>query len=208
MGHARRAHEVTVQGAARARPDAHAACCSASADEAAVRRCAPPWAARTTSPAPLTSTAGRRLRLEGVAASVEARLKGLRDLAGRGGRRDRRSSGTLESRAFWRDVRDVAPLSGAARRRRVEDLLSADRRARHRRAHQGAATGGRGLLRLVAAAWSGSPCRQRRRRPLDVRGALRDGGHATLDPRAARRRARASRCSSRSRRRSRPWLRA
>jgi glycolate oxidase FAD binding subunit len=49
------------------------------------------------------------LRLEGVAPSVEARLKGLRDLlAGTGTRQE--ELGTLESRAFWRDVRDVTPF--------------------------------------------------------------------------------------------------
>ncbi len=53
------------------------------------------------------------LRIEGVAPSVEARLKGLRDLlAGTGAAME--ELGTLESRAFWREVRDVAPL-GAAR---------------------------------------------------------------------------------------------
>ena len=52
------------------------------------------------------------LRLEGVAPSVEARLKGLRDLLGDAGAK-MEELGTLESRTFWRDVRDVAPLSGA-----------------------------------------------------------------------------------------------
>jgi len=52
------------------------------------------------------------LRLEGVAPSVEARLKGLRDLLTDSGAR-MEELGTLESRAFWREVRDVAPLSGA-----------------------------------------------------------------------------------------------
>ena len=52
------------------------------------------------------------LRLEGVAPSVEARLKGLRDLLAVTGA-TMEELGTLESRAFWRDVRDVAPLSGA-----------------------------------------------------------------------------------------------
>ena len=47
------------------------------------------------------------LRLEGVAPSVDARLKGLRELLG--GKME--ELGTLESRAFWRDVRDVAPLA-------------------------------------------------------------------------------------------------
>jgi glycolate oxidase FAD binding subunit len=49
------------------------------------------------------------LRLEGVAPSVEARLKGLRELFG--GKME--ELGTLESRAFWRDVRDVVPFAAA-----------------------------------------------------------------------------------------------
>jgi glycolate oxidase FAD binding subunit len=49
------------------------------------------------------------LRVEGVAPSVEARLKGLRELlAGSGARME--ELGTLESRAFWREVRDALPL--------------------------------------------------------------------------------------------------
>jgi glycolate oxidase FAD binding subunit len=52
------------------------------------------------------------LRLEGVAPSVEARLNGLRDLLTTTGV-TMEELGTLESRAFWRDVRDVMPLSGA-----------------------------------------------------------------------------------------------
>jgi glycolate oxidase FAD binding subunit len=52
------------------------------------------------------------LRLEGVAPSVEARLKGLRDLFAGTARME--ELGTLESRAFWRDVRDLMPLSNAA----------------------------------------------------------------------------------------------
>jgi glycolate oxidase FAD binding subunit len=51
------------------------------------------------------------LRIEGVAPSVEARMKGLRDLFP-GTRMD--ELGTLESRAFWRDVRDGVPLAAAA----------------------------------------------------------------------------------------------
>ena len=51
------------------------------------------------------------LRLEGVAPSVEARLKGLRDLLADAGT-TMEELRTLESRAFWRDVRDVAPLAG------------------------------------------------------------------------------------------------
>ena len=50
------------------------------------------------------------LRLEGVAPSVEARLKGLRDLLTTTGA-TMEELGTLESRTLWRDVRDVAPLS-------------------------------------------------------------------------------------------------
>jgi glycolate dehydrogenase FAD-binding subunit len=53
------------------------------------------------------------LRLEGVAPSVEARLKGLRELLATSGAK-MEELGTLESRAFWREVRDVAPLAGAA----------------------------------------------------------------------------------------------
>jgi len=53
------------------------------------------------------------LRLEGVAPSVEARLKGLRELlAASGAAMD--ELGTLESRTFWREVRDVAPLDAPA----------------------------------------------------------------------------------------------
>ncbi|MPZ30772.1 MAG: glycolate oxidase subunit GlcE [Rhodospirillales bacterium] len=51
------------------------------------------------------------LRLEGVAPSVEARLKGLRHLLADAGA-TMEELGTLESRTFWRDVRDVAPLAG------------------------------------------------------------------------------------------------
>lgn len=52
------------------------------------------------------------LRLEGVAPSVEARLKGLRDLMADAGAK-MEELGTLESRTFWREVRDVAPLNAA-----------------------------------------------------------------------------------------------
>ena len=52
------------------------------------------------------------LRLEGVAPSVEARLKGLRDLFAGAARME--ELGTLESRTFWRDVRDLMPLSNAS----------------------------------------------------------------------------------------------
>ena len=53
------------------------------------------------------------LRVEGVAPSVEARLKGLRELLAAAGAA-MEELGTLESRAFWRDVRDVAPLNVSA----------------------------------------------------------------------------------------------
>lgn len=52
------------------------------------------------------------LRLEGVAPSVEARLKALRALLADTGA-VLEELGTLESRAFWREVRDVAPLAAA-----------------------------------------------------------------------------------------------
>jgi glycolate oxidase FAD binding subunit len=52
------------------------------------------------------------LRMEGVAPSVEARLKGLRELLA-----DTKAAieelGTLESRAFWSEVRDGTPLEAA-----------------------------------------------------------------------------------------------
>lgn len=52
------------------------------------------------------------LRLEGVAPSVEARLKGLRELMADAGVK-MEELGTLESRTFWREVRDVVPLDAA-----------------------------------------------------------------------------------------------
>lgn len=52
------------------------------------------------------------LRLEGIAPSVEARLKGLRELLAASGAK-MEELGTLESRAFWRNVHDVAPLNAA-----------------------------------------------------------------------------------------------
>ena len=52
------------------------------------------------------------LRLEGVAPSVEARLKGLRELMVDAGAK-MEELGTLESRTFWREVRDVVPLKAA-----------------------------------------------------------------------------------------------
>jgi glycolate dehydrogenase FAD-binding subunit len=48
------------------------------------------------------------LRVEGVAPSVEARVKGLRELFP-GARTE--ELGTLESRVFWREVRDGVPLA-------------------------------------------------------------------------------------------------
>ena len=53
------------------------------------------------------------LRIEGVAPSVDARLKGLRELLASTGA-DMEELGTLESRAFWRNVRDVVPLKAGA----------------------------------------------------------------------------------------------
>jgi glycolate oxidase FAD binding subunit len=50
------------------------------------------------------------LRLEGVAPSVEARLKGLRELLADAGARMEELD-TLESRAFWLDARDVAAFA-------------------------------------------------------------------------------------------------
>ena len=53
------------------------------------------------------------LRVEGVAPSVQARLKGLRELLA-GSAAGMEELGTLESRAFWREVRDAVPLDAAA----------------------------------------------------------------------------------------------
>lgn len=53
------------------------------------------------------------LRVEGVAPSVEARLKGLRELLTEVGAA-MEELGTLESRTFWREVRDAAPLGASA----------------------------------------------------------------------------------------------
>jgi glycolate oxidase FAD binding subunit len=50
------------------------------------------------------------LRVEGVAPSVEARVKGLRELFPGATMEE---LGTLESRAFWREVRDGMPLGAA-----------------------------------------------------------------------------------------------
>ncbi|MFO1083487.1 MAG: glycolate oxidase subunit GlcE [Reyranellaceae bacterium] len=53
------------------------------------------------------------LRIEGVAPSVEARIEGLRELLAPVGA-PMEELGTLESRAFWREVRDVVPLKADA----------------------------------------------------------------------------------------------
>jgi glycolate oxidase FAD binding subunit len=50
------------------------------------------------------------LRMEGVAPSVEARVKGLRELLADTNAKMEELA-TLESRAFWRGVRDAAPLA-------------------------------------------------------------------------------------------------
>lgn len=76
-------------------------------DEAAVKAmCAAMGSPHEVSGA--AHVAGRTaLRVEGVAPSVEARVKGLRELLAGA---EMQELGTLESRAFWREVRDVAPL--------------------------------------------------------------------------------------------------
>jgi len=83
------------------------------ADEAAVQA----MCAAMGSPHEVSGAAhlpgGTALRVEGVAPSVEARLKGLRELLADTGAR-MEELGTLESRTFWREVRDVAPLKAAA----------------------------------------------------------------------------------------------
>lgn len=52
------------------------------------------------------------LRIEGVAPSVEARLKGLRELLADAGAK-MEELGTMESRALWREIRDAVPLDAA-----------------------------------------------------------------------------------------------
>jgi glycolate oxidase FAD binding subunit len=52
------------------------------------------------------------LRIEGVAPSVEARLRALRELLTDSDAK-MEELGTLESRVFWREVRDVAPLKAS-----------------------------------------------------------------------------------------------
>jgi glycolate oxidase FAD binding subunit len=79
-------------------------------DEAAVRA----MCAAMGSPHEVSGAAhiGERtaLRVEGVAPSVEARVKGLRELFPSARMEE---LGTLESRAFWREVRDGVPLAAA-----------------------------------------------------------------------------------------------
>ena len=53
------------------------------------------------------------LRVEGVAPSVEARINGLRELLAPTGAA-MEELGTLESRSFWREVRDAAPLGAGS----------------------------------------------------------------------------------------------
>jgi glycolate oxidase FAD binding subunit len=53
------------------------------------------------------------LRVEGVAPSVQARLKGLRELLA-DSTAAMEELGTLESRSFWREVRDAVPLDAGA----------------------------------------------------------------------------------------------
>ena len=82
-------------------------------DEAAVRAmCAAMGSPHEVSGA--AHVAGKTaLRVEGVAPSVEARMKGLRDLLATTGALQEELA-TLESRTFWREVRDAVPL-GAGR---------------------------------------------------------------------------------------------
>jgi glycolate oxidase FAD binding subunit len=51
------------------------------------------------------------LRLEGIGPSVETRLVGLRALLADSGASSMEDLGTLESRTFWQDIRDVGPLA-------------------------------------------------------------------------------------------------
>ena len=119
------------------------------------------------------------LRIEGVAPSVEARLKGLRELlAASGAAMD--ELGTLESRTFWREVRDVAPLDADADA--IVWRLSCpptEGPAIVARIH--AQRPGESLLRLVRRPGLARAAAQRGCRSPLVRAALGPtGGHATL----------------------------
>ena len=127
------------------------------------------------------------LRVEGVAPSVEARLKGLRELlAGTGAAME--ELGTLESRAFWREVRDVAPLEAAADAivwqiscPPTEGPAIVARIRAQRPAVEAFYDWSGGLIWLALPASADAD-------HAIVRGALGPaGGHATLDPRAASR---------------------
>ncbi len=120
------------------------------------------------------------LRLEGVAPSVEARLKALRELLADTGAK-MEELGTLESRTFWREVRDGAPLE--AGRESIVWRISCPptegpgivARIRHGRPEASAYYDWSGGL-----IWLGLPS-TRDADYLIVRGALGDGGgHATL----------------------------
>ena len=180
VGHAGRARRGVGKGAARARPDAHAGAASAFPTRRRSRRCAPPWAARTTFPAPPMSMAGRPCASKAWRPRSRRASKGCaicwQDAAQRW-----RNSARSKAATFWRDVRDVAPLVECARRCRLEDLLPAYRRSRHRRAHQGPTAVGEGLLRLVGRPGLAGLAGKRRCRSCHRARALGPtGGHATL----------------------------
>src|SRR5205807_5929531 len=62
------------------------------------------------------------LRVEGVAPSVQARLKGLRELLADSAAA-MEELGTLASRAFWREVRDAVPLDRKSTRLNSSHLV-------------------------------------------------------------------------------------
>ena len=154
--------EVFGESPARARPDTHASAarpCGRRGREGDVRRLG--------SPHDVSGAAhvGDRtaLRIEGVAPSVEARLKGLRDLLSGVGRK-MEELGTLESRAFWREVRDVAPLK-AADDAVVWKISCPPTEGPASSPHQGKTSRRRGLLRLVGRPDLARLAAERRRRP-------------------------------------------
>ena len=125
------------------------------------------------------------LRVEGVAPSVQARLKGLRELLARQCRGDGGARHARKPRLLARGARCRAARRG---RRTRSCGASPARRARGQRSSRASAHGSpRSRCSTTGpAASSGSPCRRAPTPTISsVRAALgATGGHATLDPRA------------------------
>ena len=176
-------------------------------DTSPERRVARPAAARTMSP-------GRaRARQDRVAPRRRCALgRGAARRSARADGRSRREDGrtaTLESRAFWREVRDVAPLNADARRNRLWKIscppTEGPAMLARIKAPRPAATG---LLRLAGGLiWLALPPTPMPTHPI-VRGALgRPAARRCCSARAMPC-ARPSRSSSRSPPRSWRWPRA